>query len=337
MNRFLARIFVLALSASTVVAAHASSGGRARIGSRTKEPYLGAIVVDADVGTVIFEDHADEVGYPASVIKLMDMLIIQDRIKAGTLHLEDIVTTTREAAQIGGTQVFLKEKEIFPVEDLLYAIMIQSANDAATALSIHIAGSTTGFVELMNKRAQGLGMEATRFHSVHGLPPSTGEDPDVSTPRDLTRLAREILKYPDVLKYTSTLERGFRGGAFIMRTHDHLLRSVPGCDGLKTGFISAGGFSIVATAQRGGRRIIAVLMGCPTRVGRDKVAAELIEKGFMNLPPLPPPPPPPAPEKHALPVKDTASQWRWIIKVCMLAAGAVLLLVVGIIIGKRKS
>jgi D-alanyl-D-alanine carboxypeptidase len=139
------------------------------------------------------------------------------------------------------------------------------------------------------------------------------------------------------LKYTSTLERGFRGGAFIMRTHDHLLRSVAGCDGLKTGFISAGGFSIVATAQRGGRRIIAVLMGCPTRVGRDKVAAELIEKGFMNLPPLPPPPPPPAPEKHALPVKDTASQWRWIIKVCMLAAGAVLLLVVGIIIGKRKS
>ena len=265
------------------------SAGRAEIGERSREPYLGAIVLDADSGKVLFEDGADHPGYPASVIKLMDILIIQERIEAGQLSLSNQVTVTAEAAKIGGSQVYLAEKEVFSIEDLLYALMIQSANDAATALALHVGGTTSGFVELMNRRAGELGMSNTHFFSCHGLPPAAGVNPDTSTARDLAVLARELVKHHDVLRYTSTRERGFREGKFIMRTHNHLLGQVEGCDGLKTGYILAGGYSIVATATRGGRRVIAVVVGSPHWQGRDTAAKELLAKGFLALPPLPPP------------------------------------------------
>lgn len=240
---------------------------------------------------MLFEDGADRPGYPASVIKLMDLLVIQERLESGALGISNRVTVTAEASRIGGSQVYLAEKEVFTVEDLLYALMIQSANDAATALALHVAGTTSGFVDLMNRKAAELGMTNTVFHSVHGLPPSAGGKPDTSTARDLARLARELLKHPQVLNYTSTRERGFRNGQFVMRTHNHLLSEVEGCDGLKTGYFTAGGFSIVASVQRGGRRVIAVVLGSTQREARDAKAKELISRGFMDLPPLPPPAP----------------------------------------------
>ena len=267
----------------------ARASGREDIGERSRDPYQGAIVVDADTGRVLFEDGADRPGYPASVIKLMDMLIIQERIEAGQLSLSNQVTVTAEAAKIGGSQVYLAEKEVFSIEDLLYALMVQSANDAATALALHVGGTTAGFVELMNRRAAELGMTNTQFFSCHGLPPAAGVHPDTSTARDLAALARELVKHQDVLRYTSTRERGFREGKFIMRTHNHLLGQAEGCDGLKTGYIKAGGYSIVATAARGGRRVIAVVLGSTPREGRDAKAKELLAKGFLALPPLPPP------------------------------------------------
>lgn len=275
--------------ASKAATGVARSSGRADIGDRTRDPYQGAIVVDADTGKVLFEDGADRPGYPASVIKLMDILIIQEKIEAGQLSLSNQVTVTAEAAKIGGSQVYLAEKEVFSIEDLLYALMIQSANDAATALALHVGGTTAGFVELMNRRASELGMTNSHFFSCHGLPPSAGTNPDTSTARDLALLAREVVKHPDILRYTSTRVRGFREGKFIMRTHDHLLAEVAGCDGLKTGYIVAGGYSIVATAARGGRRVIAVVLGSPHWQGRDSVAKGLLAKGFLALPPLPPP------------------------------------------------
>lgn len=268
----------------------APSRGRATIPAVARDPYLGAIVVDADSGKVLFEDNADQPGYPASVIKLMDLLVIQERIENGQASLSNRVTITAEAARIGGSQVYLAEKEVFTVEDLLYALMIQSANDAATALALHIGGTTAGFVELMNRKAVDLGMTATHFYSCHGLPPAAGVNPDTSTARDLAVLARELVnKHPDILRYTSTRERGFRNGQFIMRTHDHLLAEVEGCDGLKTGYFTAGGFSIVATAKRGGRRAICVVLGSLSRQGRDDKAKELLARGFLDMPPLPPP------------------------------------------------
>ena len=198
-----------------------------------------------------------------------------------------MVQVTREAAKTGGSQVYLDPKEQFPVEDLLYALMVQSANDAAVALATHVAGSKEGFVALMNKKAQELGMKDTHFYSVHGLPPSEGQKPDETTARDLSILCRELADRPEALKYTGTKERGFRENTFIMRNHNHLLGQVDGCDGFKTGYFEAAGFSMAVTAKRGGVRIIALVMGSKDRKVRDAKASELLAKGFSIVPPKP--------------------------------------------------
>ena len=255
----------------------------------TGDPYVGAIAIDAATGKVLEESNADGPGYPASVVKLMDLLILLEKIQQGSLHLTDAVTVTAEASRTGGSQVYLAEKEVFTVDDLNYAMAVQSANDAAVALATHVAGTKEAFVGLMNRRAGELGMKSTQYHSVHGLPPGAGQAPDVSTPRDLAILARELLKYPDTLRYTSTRERPFRNGKFILRAHNHLLGSFEGCDGLKTGWFPAAGYSIVATAQRDGRRVIAVVMGSQSRTTRDAAARELLSRGLAALPPVPPP------------------------------------------------
>ncbi|OGV42701.1 MAG: hypothetical protein A2X46_05390 [Lentisphaerae bacterium GWF2_57_35] len=259
----------------------ASAQGLAKI---SKTPYLGAIVVDAASGKALFEDHADTKGYPASVLKLMDLLIILEKIDQGVLKLEDPVTVTAESSRIGGSQVYLKEHEVFTVDELLYALMIQSANDAATALAIHIAGTKDAFVELMNQKAKELGMTATTFESVHGLPPGKGQKPDITTARDLAILGCALAKHPQVFKYTSVRQKGFRNDTFGMQTHNHLLGSFEGCDGFKTGYYKVAGFSIVATAVRNGNRVIAVVMGSEARDVRDAKAKELLTKGFMALP-----------------------------------------------------
>jgi len=264
------------------------------LAERKRDPYLGAIVVEARTGAVLFEDRADEPGYPASMLKLMDLLLVLEKVQAGALRLEDPVTVTREAAQIGGSQVYLAEKEIFTVEELLYALMIQSANDAATALAIHVGGSKDGFVRLMNEKARALGMTKTVFQSVHGLPPATGQTPDVSTARDFARLGCELVnRFPEALRFTSTRERTFRQQPlFIMRTHNNLLGSFPGCDGLKTGYFRAGGYSMSATAERNGVRLVGVILGSPDKTTRDNRMRELLSAAFLNAPPPPPPPPP---------------------------------------------
>jgi serine-type D-Ala-D-Ala carboxypeptidase (penicillin-binding protein 5/6) len=250
----------------------------------SRDPWLGAIVVDAANGKVLFEDHADVKGYPASVLKLMDMLIILEKIEHHQLSLQDQVPVSAKAARTGGSQVWLAEKESFTVDEMLYALMVQSANDAAVALAEKVAGSTDAFVELMNQRARELGMNNTVFHSVHGLPPGRGQQHDITTARDLSILCHELLKHPEVLRYTSTRERPFRpnvpGKTVIMRTHNHLLGHVEGCDGFKTGYITAAGYSIAATAERHGHRVIAIVLDSTTRKMRDAKAAELLAKGF---------------------------------------------------------
>ncbi len=322
----------------------APASGRASLPNRSADPYLGAIVVDAATGQVLIEKNADAPGFPASVIKLMDMMVIMDRLSAGQLSLSNSVTVTAEASKVGGSQVYLAEKEVFSLEDLMYALMVHSANDSAMAMAVHVAGGPAGFVDMMNKKAGELGMTNTLFHSVHGLPPAAGQNSDTSTARDLSRLARALIdQHPDILKYTSTQMRPFRDGKFIMRSHNHLLTSVAGCDGMKTGYITAGGFSIVATAQRGGRRVIAVVLGSRDRKVRDAAAAELLSKGFAALPPLPPPPPPVVLTTNlptALPVTEEPlqekpnSQWMKITGIG-LVSGLVVLVVVGVILKRR--
>jgi D-alanyl-D-alanine carboxypeptidase (penicillin-binding protein 5/6) len=266
----------------------------------SKSPYSGAIAIDAATGKVLFENNADAKGYPASVTKLMVLLVILDAVESHHLTLDERVTVTAEAARIGGSQVYLKENEVFPVDELLYALIVQSANDAATALAIHYAGSKEAFVELMNRRAREIGMKDTVFHSVHGLPPGRKQLPDVSTPRDIAKLCRELLKKPKALKYTSTKERPFRADTaepFIMRNHNKLLKRIEGCDGFKTGYFRAAGFSIAATATKKDQRAIAVVFGAVDGKVRDRKAKEILTKGLMELVTNPPPPPPaPAPD-----------------------------------------
>ena len=277
------------------VAPHQTSQASSKPGSRTvsKNPYAGALVIDAATGRVLFEDNADVKGYPASITKLMVLLIILEGLETNQVSLQDKVTVTAEASKIGGSQVYLKEKEVFPVDELLYALIVQSANDAAVALALHYAGSREGFVDLMNKRAQVLGMKDTVFHSVHGLPPGKNQQPDVSTPRDMAKLCQELLKHPDAMRYASTKERPFRPDTptpFIMRSHNHLLRNFEGCDGFKTGYFSAAGFSIAATAVKKNVRAIAVVFGSVDRKVRDAKARELLSKGLLELAANAPPP-----------------------------------------------
>lgn len=261
-----------------------------------KDPYISAIVIDVATGKTLFEDNADAVVYPASTIKMLDLIVLLDKIRAGQLRLDDKITVTAEVAGIGGSDVYLKEGEIFPVEEMIYAMAVQSANDAAVALANHVAGSKDGFVKLMRERALQIGMTNTVVNSVHGLPPDLkiGQKPDVTTARDMSKLALEFVsKYPEGLKYTSTKQRPFRTQPlFNLQNHNKLLWSLNGCDGLKTGYIKKSGYSILATAERNNRRVVAVVMGSETVYGRvrDQKTIELINNAFANLPALPPPP-----------------------------------------------
>jgi D-alanyl-D-alanine carboxypeptidase len=177
--------------------------------------------------------------------------------------------------------------------------MVQSANDCALALAQHVGGSQAAFVQLMNQKAQSLGMTNTHFYSCHGEPPTPPRKPDevdVSTARELAILGRALVAaHPEVLQYTATKKRTFREKPlFVMENHNHLLGVVPGVDGLKTGWFRAAGYSLVATAERSGRRIFVVVAGSDGALGkvRDKAATEQITRAFANLPALPPPPPP---------------------------------------------
>lgn len=283
MKRLFLVLLLVLLAVQPVLAA------RAKIATLSADPYLSALVIDADTGDILVDENSGAVAYPASVLKLMVLYVILDRIAQGNMRLDEMVQVTREASQMGGSQVYLDPKEQFSVDDLLYALIIQSANDAAVALAVHAAGSKDAFVALMNEKAKELGMNSTSFYSVHGLPPSEGQQPDSTTARDMAILARELAKNPDVFKYTSTREREFRGGEFIMRTHNKLLASVDGCDGFKTGYFKAAGFSIVATAKRNGVRIIAVVLGSLDRKVRDAKTSELLAIGFAKAKPRPEP------------------------------------------------
>ncbi|MBI4826220.1 MAG: D-alanyl-D-alanine carboxypeptidase [Nitrospirae bacterium] len=251
----------------------------------SKNPYLGAIAIDAATSKVLFEDNPDVKGYPASMVKMMNLLVILEAIEAKHITLQDKVTISAEVAKVGGSQVYLKEREVHTVDDLIYALMIPSANDAALALALHYTGNKDKFIAIMNKRAQELGMTDTTFTTVNGLPPDKGK-PDVSTPRDITKLCLELLNHPEALRYTSTKERLFRTDSpkpLVMRNHNHLVGSFEGCDGFKTGYFRAAGFSIAATVSKNGERVIAVIFGSADRNVRDASARKILSKSFMEL------------------------------------------------------
>ena len=233
-------------------------------------------------GTVIFEAN-DHTPWPtASLAKMMLMLIVADKIHDGSLKLTDNVTSSRKAAAMGGSQVYLKEGETFSLDDMMKAVVVHSANDAAVAVAEYIAGSTDAFVVMMNQKAAALGMKDSHYYSVHGLPPARGQSADVASAYDQAILARELLKYPDVIRWSSIDTAPFRAGKFELRNTNHLVRTYPGCDGLKTGFYDKAGFNVVATAKRGDLRLVAVVLGSQHKLTNFKEAAEMLSQGFLN-------------------------------------------------------
>jgi D-alanyl-D-alanine carboxypeptidase len=266
--------------------------------ARTVPTYKGVISTDAQTGAVLFEDNADAVSPPASMTKLMTFAVLSDELKKGSISLDTRVTVTSEDARVAllkkSTEVWLRQGEVFTVEELTYAMMIQSANDAAYALA-HRAGGTVGaFVAMMNAKARELGMLHSTFRTPNGYPPPTRRiaDGDLSTPRDYAILSRDLLLHTDVLKYTSVKTRAFGAGVrlepVLMTNHNHLLGRIPGVDGLKTGFTDGAGFCLAATAQRDGRRIIVIMMDSPDSRTRDLNMQELIAQAFLRLPALGP-------------------------------------------------
>jgi D-alanyl-D-alanine carboxypeptidase (penicillin-binding protein 5/6) len=244
--------------------------------------YAEACVLEPTTGTVIFESNDHKPWPTASLAKMMLMLIVAEKIHDGSLKLTDNITTSRKAAEMGGSQVYLKEGETFSLDDMMKAVVVHSANDATTAVAEFIGGSTDAFVVMMNQKAASLGMKDTHYYNVHGLPPAQGESASVASAYDQAILARELVKYPDVIRWSSIDTAPFRAGTFVLRNTNHMVRTYPGCDGLKTGFYDQAGFNVVATAKRSGLRLIAVVLGSSHKLTNFKVASEMLSQGFLN-------------------------------------------------------
>ena len=247
-------------------------------------PYAAALLLEAESGTVLFAHHPDVRRSPASTQKLVLELVVLELVKAGKISLADSVSVSRRAARTGGSQVFLKRGEVFTLGELMEAVAISSANDACVAIAEHISGSTAGFVELMNERAQSLGMHDTRVVNVHGLDNTPVGKGNLSTARDLSKIARAlILAHPEALQWSSTRRKPFRNGKFMLRATNRLLGRFQGLDGLKTGYTRRAGSCLVSTATRHNMRLISVILGASSTSVRNRETRRLLSWGFNNF------------------------------------------------------
>jgi D-alanyl-D-alanine carboxypeptidase (penicillin-binding protein 5/6) len=247
-----------------------------------KPDAVSALLIEPVTGEVLYEKDADLRRAPASIAKLMLELIVMERVERGDLRLDQPIKASAWASKMGGSQVFLAQGEVFPLDELMKAITIASANDACVAVAEYIAGSAEGFVDLMNIRARELGLTNTRYINVHGLDDEPGRG-NMTTARDIARIARELVRFPHVLEWSSIIETPFREGEFILHNTNKLLDDFPGLDGLKTGFTNKAGFCLCATAQRDGMRLISVVMGAESNRLRFRETARLLGAGFAQM------------------------------------------------------
>lgn len=245
--------------------------------------YHALLLEDADTGQILYDYNGGIQWPPASMAKMMLLLVVEEQIKAGRVHLDDPVTITAKAAHTGGSTVPLRPGEVLPLRELMKAALIHSANDAAVAIAQHVCGSTAHCVELMNAQAKALGMTHTVYHTVEGLPPRPLHDVDTTDAYDLAKLARVIIHDTDLLKWSGMATAPFDHGLLILHNTNHLVGHFKGCDGLKTGFTIKAGFNLTATAIRGDIRLIAVVLGAPNNFERFAQAAKLMSWGFDNF------------------------------------------------------
>ena len=243
-----------------------------------------AVLMDAATGTVLYEKNAHEKLAPASVTKVMTLLLIMEAIDSGKIRWEDMVTASEAAAAKGGSQIYLKVGEQMSVTDMVKSIAVSSANDCACAMAEHLAGSEAAFVGLMNDKAKALGMNDTNFVNCTGL----DDDPEAENHRtsawDIALMSRELLvNHPDIKKFTTIWMDTVRNGEFGLSNTNKLVRFYSGATGLKTGFTSGAGYCLSATAEREGMELIAVVMGAETSQIRNTACKQLLDYGFANF------------------------------------------------------
>ncbi len=259
-----------------------------------------ALLMDAATGTILYEKNAHEKLSPASVTKVMTMLLIMEAIDAGKLTWEDTVTASETAAAKGGSQIYLKVGETMSVTDMVKSIAVSSANDCACAMAEHIAGSEQAFVDNMNTKAAELGMNDTHFVNCTGLDDGEAAENHKTSAHDIALMSRELLtKHPDIKKFTTIWMDTVRNGAFGLSNTNKLIRFYSGATGLKTGFTSGAGYCLSATAERDGMELIAVVMGCETSQERTNACKSMLDYGFANFAVVTPQ----MPEEASLPVK----------------------------------
>ena len=244
----------------------------------------GAVLMDATTGTVLYEQNAHEKLPPASVTKVMTLLLIMEAIDSGKITWTDTVTASEAASAKGGSQIYLKVGESMVVEDLVKSIAVSSANDAACAMAEHLAGSESAFVDMMNRRAQELGMNDTHFVNCTGLDDAPEAREHLTSAWDIAIISRELLKnHPDIKKYTTIWMDTVRDGEFGLSNTNKMVRFYDGCTGLKTGYTSGAGFCLSASAQREGMELIAVVLGSATSQERFAACKSMLDYGFANF------------------------------------------------------
>ena len=259
-----------------------------------------ALLMDMATGTILYEQNAHEKLPPASVTKVMTMLLIMEAIDSGKISWDDTVTVSEAAAAKGGSQIYLKVGETMSVSDMLKSVAVSSANDCACALAEHIAGSESAFVEKMNIRAGQLGMYDTHFVNCTGLDDGENAKEHLTSAYDIAIMSRELmLNHPDIQKFTTIWMDTVRNGAFGLSNTNKLVRFYPGATGLKTGFTSAAGYCLSATAERNGLGLIAVVLGAKTSQERFAGCKSMLDYGFANYALIKPE----MPTENTIPVK----------------------------------
>lgn len=273
-----ALIFLIALTLALIMPLRcmAEENNNTQVDVKAKSSVLMCI----DTGEIIYENNAYEHLSPASVTKLMSMLLVLEAIDSGKISLEDEVTATEEATKMGGSQIWLEVGEVMTVNDLLKAVVVASANDACVALGVHIAGSLTGFVKMMNDRALELGLQNSNFENCTGLDDTTKNH--YSCAYDLGVIACEVMKHPIVTEYSTIWLDSLRNGKTELNNTNKLINKYDGITGLKTGTTSNAGFCLCATASRDGLNLVAVVLGSETSEDRFNSAANLLDFGFAN-------------------------------------------------------
>ena len=245
-------------------------------------PAPSAILMDAATGTVLYEKNADEKLPPASVTKIMTLLLVMEALDSGRIGWDDMVTASEAAAAKGGSQVYLEVGEQMSMDEMLKSVVVSSANDCATALAEHVAGSEAAFVEKMNARAAELGMENTHFVNCTGLDDGENASEHLTTARDIAIMSRELLTHEEIKKYTTIWMDTVRNGQFGLSNTNKLVRFYEGTTGLKTGYTSTAGHCLSASAERDGMELIAVVLHCESSTDRFRSAKALLDYGFAN-------------------------------------------------------